>query len=201
MRKSLPDPLRSFPCGKVYGACGGQRLALTLSPAAPDKSCFDNRSDGTRCACCKELPLFHSDRMSNKQRRGWRPWAFVSVIAGPPLVALLTFFLSTDRSSGAFVREFDRVAVSLWFVLFAIAWLRAKKQESRAQGHARTLRSRADLEAVSGSLVAVDASLVRAQEDLWTVEVLLQMLFVVFGVLRLVDHYLEWLAMGPPAHH
>ncbi|MBP6392712.1 MAG: hypothetical protein KA175_13560 [Flavobacteriales bacterium] len=139
--------------------------------------------------------------MSNKQRRGWRPWAFVSVIAGPTLVALLTFFLSTDRSSGAFVREFDRVAVSLWFVLFAIAWLRAKKQESRAQRHARTLRSRANLGAVSGSLATVDASLVRAQEDLWTVEVLLQMLFVVFGVLRLVDHYFDWLDMGPPAHH
>ena len=140
--------------------------------------------------------------MSNKQRKGWRPWAYVLVIAGPALAALATFFLTTDRSSIAFVRELDRVAVSLWFVLFAIAWLRAKKHESRAQRHVRTLRARADLGAVSGSVAVVDASLVRAQEDLWTVEVLLQMLFVVFGVLRLVRHFLEWpLAIGLPAHH
>lgn len=130
--------------------------------------------------------------MSNKQRRGWRPWAYVLVIFGPALAALASFFLTTDRSSVAFVRELDRVAVSLWFVLFAIAWLRAKKHESRAQRHVRTLRSRADLVAVSGSLATVDASLARAQEDLWTVEVLLQMLFVVFGLLRVVHHYLEW---------
>ncbi|MBK8341508.1 MAG: hypothetical protein IPK99_16695 [Flavobacteriales bacterium] len=102
--------------------------------------------------------------MSNKQRRGWRPWVYVPVIAGPPIAALGTFFLTTDRSSTAFVRELDSVAISLWFVLFAIAWLRAKKQESKAQRHARTLRSRADLGAVSGSLARVDASLLRRRK-------------------------------------
>ena len=69
------------------------------------------------------------------------------------MAALFTFFLTTDCSTLAFVRELDRVAVSLG---------------------------------------KVDESLVRAQEDLWTVEVMLRTLFVVLGVLRLAGHYLKW---------
>ncbi len=125
--------------------------------------------------------------MSNKQRRAWRPWAYAIVLVAPPLFAYLSWYTLTDRSTPALVHELDRVAVGLWFILLAAAWLRARKQESKALRHAVALRSRADVASMTRD--GVEGALLRAQNDLALVGVMWQMFFILFGFLRLLIHF------------
>lgn len=125
--------------------------------------------------------------MSNKQRRAWRPWAFLIVLFAPLILAGWSWVALTDGSWPALARELDQVAVGLWFILLAAAWLRARAQESRALRHAVAVRARKDVD--PNVPVAVEATLLRAQDDLATVNVMWQAFFVVFGLLRLLLHF------------
>lgn len=128
--------------------------------------------------------------MSNKLRRGWRPWAYALVVIMPLALAVASFHLTTDRSASALADELEHVGISLWLVLFAAAWLRAKKFERRAQHHVFALRSRTDLLPRAPAVAAGEAALLRAQDDLATAEIMWRMLFIVFGVLHLTRHFL-----------
>lgn len=125
--------------------------------------------------------------MSNKQRQAWRPWAFWLVLLTPFIIACVSWITLTDGDMMAFIWELDQVAVGLWFILLAAAWLRARKQESKALQHAIAVRARTDLH--PSTIALVDTAVLRAQGDLAMVNVMWQALFILFGLLRLVLHF------------
>ncbi len=127
--------------------------------------------------------------MSNKQRPAWRPWAYASVLLGPLVITGAVYWYMTDRSTSALIAQVHGVALPMWFVLLAAAWLRAQKQQSKALRHALTLRARTDGVVASMSMVTVERALHRAQDDLATVAVMWHALFIVFGVVSLLVHF------------
>ena len=127
--------------------------------------------------------------MSNKQRRAWRPWAFLIVLLAPLIITGWSWITFTDGHLLALIRELDQVAIGLWFILLAAAWLRARKQESKALRHAMAVRVRTDLQPEVHELM--HGAVLRAQDDLALINTMWQTLFFLFGALRLLLHVYE----------
>ena len=126
--------------------------------------------------------------MSNKQRPAWRPWAYAVVLVAPLVSAGAAFWYITDRSTTALISELHGVAVPMWFILLAAAWLRAQKHQGKALRHAVLLRDRTIGIVDPTTTASVERALLRAQDDLATVAVMWHALFILFGTLSLLLH-------------